>query len=140
MVKPELVKAGNFDSIRDLSAEAVRTMLSFELAHIGINCVDEEEAMKTAKLFCKLFHLSCKPGNSSIFAGNMVECMKQPSHGEKGHIGIKTNSVERAVFHLQSMGFEFNEETKKTDADGSIKAIYLAQSFSGFAIHLMKKQ
>lgn len=44
MVKKDLVAAGEFDKIRDLTKEAVQTMLGFELAHIGINCENEEQA------------------------------------------------------------------------------------------------
>ena len=42
MVKKDLVAAGEFDKIRDLTKEAVQTMLGFELAHIGINCDNED--------------------------------------------------------------------------------------------------
>ena len=69
MVKKDLVAAGEFDKIRDLTKEAVQTMLGFELAHIGINCDNETEAEKTADAFDGLFGFTKKVGNSSVFAG-----------------------------------------------------------------------
>jgi 2-dehydro-3-deoxyphosphogluconate aldolase/(4S)-4-hydroxy-2-oxoglutarate aldolase len=50
-----------------------------------------------------------------------------------------TNSIERAVTHLTSLGVRFDESTRKTDAKGVTKAIYLADEIAGFAIHLLQK-
>ena len=72
MVKKDLVAAGEFDKIRDLTKEAVQTMLGFELAHIGINCDSETEAEKTADAFDGLFGFTKKVGNSSVFAGTLL--------------------------------------------------------------------
>ena len=57
MVKGDLVAAGEFDKITELTKEAVMTMLGFELKHIGINCENEEEAEKTAGTFASLSDL-----------------------------------------------------------------------------------
>ena len=86
MVKGDLVKAGEFDKIRDLTREAVQTMLGFELKHVGINCKDETEADGVAEAFSKLLGFEKKPGNSSIFSGTAVEVMKAPGLGANGHI------------------------------------------------------
>jgi 2-dehydro-3-deoxyphosphogluconate aldolase/(4S)-4-hydroxy-2-oxoglutarate aldolase len=139
MVKSDLIEAGNFSAITELTREAVKNMLGFELAHIGINCENESQAAKTAQTICTLFGLDYKPGNSSIFAGSAVECMKTPYLGRNGHIAIMTNSIERAVTHLTSLGVRFDESTRKTDAKGVTKAIYLADEIAGFAIHLLQK-
>lgn len=48
------------------------------LAHIGINCADEESARQTAAALCGLLGLEYRPGEKSIFAGSIVECMKPP--------------------------------------------------------------
>ncbi len=139
MVKKDLIDGEKWDEITAICKDAVRTMLGFELRHVGINCGSAEEAEKVAGAFSALFNLEFKPGNSSVFAGTAVECMKTPYLGEKGHIGIGTNSVERAEWHLKRQGVEFNEESRKTDAKGRTKAIYLKESFGGFAVHLMQK-
>ncbi len=139
MVKPELIKAGDFAAVTRLVREAINTMLGFELAHVGINCENEALAEETAKTLCALFGFEYKPGNSSIFAGSAVECMKSPYLGKNGHIAIKTNSVDRAVANLTSRGIRFDESSRKTDAKGATKAIYLAGEFAGFALHLVQK-
>jgi len=140
MVKKEMINAGEFDKITALCKEAVKTMLDFSIAHVGINCADEAEAEKTAKMISALFGFEYKAGNSSNFAGKAVECMKAPYLGTHGHIAIGTNDADRAVYHLSNAGVEFDESTRKVDAKtGKTKAIYLKGEFSGFAIHLMAR-
>ena len=138
MVKKDLVAAGEFDKIRDLTKEAVQTMLGFELAHIGINCDNEAEAEKTADAFDGLFGFTKKVGNSSVFAGKAVEAMKSKGLGTKGHIAVATNSVVRAKNYLEMMGYKFNEESAKFKGD-KMTAIYLADEIGGFAVHLVQK-
>ena len=138
MVKKDLVAAGEFDKIRDLTKEAVQTMLGFELAHIGINCDSETEAEKTADAFDGLFGFTKKVGNSSVFAGTAVEAMKSKGLGAKGHIAVATNSVVRAKNYLEMMGYKFNEESAKFKGD-KMTAIYLADEIGGFAVHLVQK-
>lgn len=138
MVKKDLIDQERWDEITAICKDAVKTMLNLKLAHIGINCASEAEAEKTAKTFCTLFDLDYRPGNSSIFAGKAVECMKKPYLGRNGHIAIGTNSVDRAVYHLGRKGVEFDETTRKSDAKGRTTAIYLKDEICGFAVHLVK--
>ena len=139
MVKKDLIEGEQWDEITRICKEAVKTMLGFSLAHVGINCADEAQAEQTAKTLCALFDLEYKPGNSSIFAGSAVECNKAPGRGAKGHIAIGTNNVDRAVYHLGLRGVAFDESSRKTDAKGNTKAIYLKDELAGFAVHLVKK-
>lgn len=139
MVKSDLVAAGEFDKITELTREAVMTMLGFELRHVGINCESEEEALGTADVFAAMFGFKVKNGNSSVFAGTAIEAMKKPYLGTKGHIAIGTNSVERAVNYLEGvLGVEFDMETAKYKGD-KLNAIYLKEEFGGFAVHLVQK-
>ena len=138
MVKGDLVKAGEFDKIRDLTREAVQTMLGFELKHVGINCKDETEADGVAEAFSKLLGFEKKPGNSSIFSGTAVEVMKAPGLGANGHIAIGTNYLDRAVNYLESQGYEFDMSTAKYKND-KMTAVYLKGEIGGFAVHLVQK-
>ena len=138
MVKKELVTAGEFDKIRDLTREAVQTMLGFELAHVGINCSNEAEAEKTADAFDGLFGFAKKVGNSSVFAGTAIEAMKSAGRGANGHIAISTNSVARAKNYLELMGYKFDESTARFKGD-KMTAIYLSDEIGGFAVHLVQK-
>ena len=140
MVPADLINNGEFDKIEQLTREAVQTMLGFELAHVGVNATDEEEAAKTAERFSFVFGMDKKEGNSSIFSGTALEVMKSPYLGKNGHIAIKTNYIERAVNYLSSvLDVEFDETTAKKDAKGNLKAIYLKEEIGGFAIHLLQK-
>ena len=139
MCKNDMIKAQKWDEITAMCKEAVKTMLGFELAHVGINCENAEESERTAKTLCALFGLDYKAGNSSNFAGKAVECMKKPGRGKNGHIAIATNSVDRAVYHLGRQGVEFLEDSRVSDGKGGTKAIYLKDELSGFAIHLVQK-
>lgn len=140
MVPGDLINAGEWDKIEQLTREAVQTMLGFELAHIGINGTSEEEATKIANRFGFIFGMPVKVGNSSVFAGSAVEVYKTPYLGEHGHIAVRTNYIDRAVNYLSAvLGVEIAEDTAKRDAKGNLKAIYLKEEFGGFAVHLVQK-
>ena len=139
MVKKDLIEGEKWDEITRICQEAVKTMMGFTLAHVGINCANADEAAQTAKTLCALFGLEYKAGNSSDFAGFMVECNKAPGRGANGHIAIGTYNVDRAVYHLGLQGVRFDQASRKTDAKGNTKAIYLQDEVGGFAIHLVKR-
>ncbi len=140
MVPGDLINAGEWDKIEQLTREAVQTMLGFELAHIGVNAENEEEALKAANRFAFLFGMPAKVGSSSIFAGTALEVMKTPYLGKNGHIAIRTNYIERAINYMENvLGVEFNEESAKRDDKGVLKAIYLKEEIGGFAVHLVQK-
>ena len=139
MVKKDMINNREWEKITSICKESVKVLLGLSLAHVGINCENAAEAEKTAKTLCALFGFEYKAGNSSDFAGSAVECMKAPYLGKNGHIAIGTNSIDRAIYHLGLQGVEFDESTRKTDAKGNTKAIYLKGEFSGFAIHLMQR-
>ena len=139
MVKPELVENECWDEITAICKEAVKTMLGLQIMHVGINCADPDEAAATAKRFEALFGFAYKAGNSSDFAGTVVECMKKPGRGRNGHIAIGTNSVDRAMYHLGRQGVEFDESSISYNDKGQAKNVYLKEEVGGFAIHVMKK-
>ncbi len=139
MVDKKLVAAGNFAEIERLSREAVETILGFEVAHVGVNLESGDEASAAADRYAQIFGFARKDGNSSIFAGSGVELMKSKYLGTMGHIAIRTNSIERAMYHLQQRGAKFNPDSAKKDEKGNLKAIYLDEEFGGFAVHLVQK-
>ena len=114
-------------------------MLGLELGHIGMNSADEDEAAKTAEMIGNLLSMAVKPGNSSIFVGKKeFEIMKKPGRGTHGHIAIKTNNVDRAIYHLGLRGVKFDMDSKVVK-NGKTTAIYMADEIAGFAIHLVQK-
>ena len=138
MAKSDLIEAGEFDKIEEITRSAVRKMLGFELIHVGVNCDNAEEANDVAKKFSALFGWPVKEGNSSDFAGKYIEAMKAPGKGTKGHIAVGTNSVARAMAYLEAQGFKFDESTLKLK-NGKPNVVYLADEIGGFAIHLIQK-
>jgi len=138
MVKTELISLGNFAEITRLTKEAVSTMLGFEFAHLGINEETKDKALNSANLLSHLFYFSVKEGTSSIFAGPGFEVVKNRFLGKHGHIAIATNHIYRAITYLKMKGVSVLPETAK-EKEGKLKAIYLDQEVSGFAIHLLQK-
>lgn len=140
MVPGDLINGGEWDKIEQLTREAVQTMLGFELAHVGVNAENAEEAQKAANRFAFIFGMPAKAGNSSIFAGKALEVMKTPYLGKNGHIAIATNYIVRAVNYLENvLGVEFDPATEKRDDKGNLKAVYLKEEIGGFAVHLVQK-
>jgi 2-dehydro-3-deoxyphosphogluconate aldolase/(4S)-4-hydroxy-2-oxoglutarate aldolase len=138
MVKPELISSGNFAEITRLTKEAVSTMLGFEFAHLGINEENKDKAFNSANLLSHLFYFSVKEGATSVFADPDFEITKNQYLGKHGHIAIATNDIYRTINYLKMKGVSVLPETAK-EKDGKLKAIYLDQEVSGFAIHLLQK-
>ncbi len=137
MVKPEMIAAGDFDGITKLVREAVDTMLGFKVVHIGINpCNDTAE--NAANTLSNYFSFPSRVTSKSIFATDALELMNGKGPGTHGHIAIKTNNVDRAVYHLERRGVKFDHSTATYDDKGAMKFIYLADEIDGFAYHLVK--
>lgn len=138
MAPSAALESGDFEKIEALCQKCVEISLGFSLAHVGINADAEEEALQTAQALSRLFLFPVINKGRSVFAGTAVECMKQNGRGTKGHIGIRTHSVDRAVAYLKAKGIEFAMETAGYDANGSLKYVYLKDEIAGFALHLVK--
>ncbi|MBR7177509.1 MAG: keto-hydroxyglutarate-aldolase/keto-deoxy-phosphogluconate aldolase, partial [Clostridia bacterium] len=140
IVPDKLVKEEKWEEITALCKTAVNKMLNFQLVHVGVNCDDEQQAIATAKQFETLFGWGTKVGNSSVFAGTQVECMKGNGRGTHGHIAVSTGNVKRAVWQLSNQGIAFDESSFKYDASGRMTVAYLRDEVLGFAIHLVEKK
>lgn len=140
MVKDELIKEKKWDEITALTRNAVKTMLGLEFVHMGINNESKEEAEKAAKLFNLLFGMPLRETSKSTFAGEQLELMHGKGPGAHGHIGIRTNFVDRAMAYFTRMGFEFDESSITYDAKtGKPKFVYFKDEIAGFAVHLVQK-
>lgn len=136
MVKKDLIDAGNWAEIKRLTEEAVRSMLGLEFVHMGINCENEEEALKAAELLKLMFGFDYANGTSSVFTmGRSVELCKSPKPGRFGHIAIATNSIERAAAFFKAKGYELLDES--TISKGMV---YFKDEFMGFGVHLVQKK
>jgi 2-dehydro-3-deoxyphosphogluconate aldolase/(4S)-4-hydroxy-2-oxoglutarate aldolase len=139
MVKPELISAGKFAEITGLTREAVRVLLGFGLAHVGINRENSEQAAESAELFSRLFNFQVAEGEGAFFLGEKeIEIMKGRGRGEKGHLAIATNDVGRALFYLDRQGVRPIAGTQ-LQQDGKTIHVYLDRQIAGFALHLRQK-
>jgi 2-dehydro-3-deoxyphosphogluconate aldolase/(4S)-4-hydroxy-2-oxoglutarate aldolase len=138
MVKKDLIEGERWDEITAICKEAVRTMLGVRLAHVGVNCGDAEEAKRLAGMIGAMLGLAPRETSKSWFAGDAIEYMSGVGPGTKGHIGFKTNSVERAMYHLGRQGVEFDPESIQYNDKGAAKFVYIKGEFGGFAIHLVQ--
>lgn len=132
------ISAGNFEKITALCAEARRSVLGFEVAHIGINCDDAEASMALCGELNKAFDFATKAGSSSNFSTSAIEVMKSQYLGEKGHIAVRTNAIGAAIAELEGRGFTVDRSTAKYKGEKMV-AVYLKDSFGGFAVHLLQK-
>lgn len=112
--------------------------LNFQIKHVGVNSEDEKSAILFADFFKKYFNMSGSIGKDSIFIESTIEIMKNPGFGEHGHIAIGTDDIHKAKSHLESLGVEFMEDSKKYNKNGEMILIYLKQEINGFAIHLLQ--
>lgn len=132
------VAAGDYDIIRNTAEMSVNKVLGFEVEHVGINTANSDASAALVQEFNSIFGFAVKNGNSSNFAGKSIEVMKYEYLGRNGHIAIRTNNIERALYHLKNRGYESDETTSK-QKNGQIIAIYLKHELGGFAIHLVQK-
>lgn len=135
MTEPTLVDAEKYDEIETICRSAVNKILSFRLKHIGVNS-NEASAYGISEFFLQTFGFEIREGSSSILAGNQIEITKKLFPGTYGHIAVGTNSIDRAIYHLERRGVQFNYEMVRKDNRGKTTAIYLQNEIGGFAIHL----
>ncbi len=132
------IAAGNYAKITKLAQDSMARVMGFELAHVGINTQNEAEAEATAKQFSEAFGFEYKPGGSSNFAGAGIEVNKSMGIGAMGHIAIKTNNIERAIYYLEKKGFAVDMSTAK-EKNKKMIAVYLKNELGAFGIHLLQK-
>ena len=140
IVPANLLAAEDWAGITKLCRTAVDKMLGFTMVHVGLNCANPEEAEAIADEFDEAFGFEKKVGNSSVFASTYMEMMKKPFHGTHGHIAVATNSVSRALYHLEKRGYKVKEGSQKYNAEGVMNVAYLDHEFGGFAVHLVLKK
>jgi 2-dehydro-3-deoxyphosphogluconate aldolase / (4S)-4-hydroxy-2-oxoglutarate aldolase len=137
MVKSDMIAAGKFEDIKNLSAKAVSTMLGLHIAHVGINSGTPEEAARLATMLGGLLNLPPRETSAAVFAGPQVEFRKNPSPGAHGHLAIGTHFIERAIAYFERAGVKTLPDTV-IEKNGKPHAVYLNLDIAGFAIHLIQ--
>jgi len=132
------IASRDYGKITATVKQAIAILLGFELAHIGVNTINEKAASETVSVFDRAFGLGIKEGSSSDFAGSIIEAVKGNGLGSNGHIAIRTNNITRAVYYLGKRGFSVDMSSVK-QKNGRTIAVYLENEIGGFAIHLLQK-
>lgn len=111
--------------------------MEFFISHIGINPNTVSEAQELRSLLSGFGMSEPKETPLAWFAGNgVVEILKEPGRGTKGHLGIYTSDLSAAVKLLEQLGYHTDPASAKYAPDGSVRLIYLDREFNGFAVHL----
>ena len=139
MVKQELIREGSFKEIENITREAVETMLSFELLHIGVNTTSDEEANYIARELEKSFGFKRKENSKSIFLSNCINIMKSSDFGKNGYLAIGSNNLNRAIYHLVNNGYMVDENSRCFNKNGKLISIYMRNEIAGYAIKLIQK-
>ena len=137
MVKSDLIAAGKFDEIKNLSVKAVATMLGLHVAHVGINSGSAEEAGRLAGLIGGVLKVAPRETSAAFFAGTQVEFRKALSPGVHGHLAIGTHFIERAIAYFERSGLRILPETM-LEKNGKPHAVYVDMDIAGFAVHLIQ--
>ena len=126
----------NFDEIEVRAKKAVKRMLGFQLDHIAVNLPKDDLAKEAAADFAELFDEEVTEDEQSFKAGEMFQAMKPSLRGLMGHMGVRTNSLERAEYYLSNRGVEFGLENHDSIEEDSI---YLNLEIAGTAIQVLQK-
>jgi 2-dehydro-3-deoxyphosphogluconate aldolase/(4S)-4-hydroxy-2-oxoglutarate aldolase len=138
MVKTEMIANKQFGEITAITEDAVKTILGFELRHVGINMNTSDESLRVAKELSALLGTPVKEGNTSYFVGTQFEVMNTKYLGAHGHLAIGTNFIHRAVAHLERKGYRILHESA-SEKNGKLATVYLVQEIGGFAVHLLQR-
>lgn len=138
LVDRAAVNSGSCEIVTETVRSAISQLLGFEMVHVGLNLPDEAAAVQVSSQFQRAFGWAPAAGSSSIFSSRQIEVLKSPGRGRMGHLAVRTNSVDRAMFYLAKRGYEADQSSIRRQA-GRATFAYLKDEIGGFAIHLLQK-
>lgn len=110
--------------------------LGIRILHVGINASGSEDAERLAGEFQSKLGFVPKDAGLSIFTSGVIEIMKEDGPGEKGHIALGCNNLEKAIEFVGQLGVHVDEPlTRKYDPTGALRVAYLDTQIGGFAFH-----
>lgn len=138
MLNADNIANKDWAAVEKASVEAIESLLGYELIHLGINSESSEEAERTAKMLCHLFHFQYYKKPKSHFAGKGFEVLNGQGIGKHGHIGIYTPYPERAIYQLAKKGIGVLEHTvTRNKKSHKVNFAFLDLELAGFGIHLI---
>ena len=125
----------NFDEIELRAKAAVKKMLGFHIDHVAVNLPKDDLAKDAARDFAEAFDLEVTEDLQSFKAGDVFQAMKPSLRGLMGHVGIRTNSLERAEYYLNNRGIDIGLENHDATEENSL---YLNLEIAGTAIQILE--
>ncbi|MCR5084601.1 MAG: bifunctional 4-hydroxy-2-oxoglutarate aldolase/2-dehydro-3-deoxy-phosphogluconate aldolase [Succinivibrionaceae bacterium] len=134
------VKAKDWKGVADTCRAINDKVLGFSVGHVGINAGTPEAAKQVGDCFASIFGGATKDTPIAFFAGEIAEVMKQPFHGEKGHICVDTRDLRRALAMFRRKGIEVVErEVCKDESGKPVVLHFLKDEIGGFAVHVRQR-
>lgn len=124
MVPGNLLKAGDFEQITELTRNAVRLMHGFAVDHVGVYAGNEAEVSKAAARLSALFGIS----------DSTVRLLENNGSDKRGYIAVSVNNLSRAAAYFERLGLTLTEK-----ALGSRTALWLNEELCGFELCIVEK-
>ena len=140
MTPSDMVRNKDWKGITATCRQAVHNLLGFEICHTGIHCKTQAEAEDVTDRLCALLDQEkiTVPG-AAYFVGTVVEVCYNTLPGEKGHIGIDTRDMDRAMAYYKRRGVEYADNGLFYDDQGRVRLAYFKELYNGFSVHLRRK-
>lgn len=139
MTPSDMVKNKDWAGITATCRQAVKNLLGFEICHTGIHCKSKEEAEDVTNRLCALLDQPKIVVPNAFFVGTLVEVCYMTLPGEKGHIGIDTRDIDRAMAYFKKRGVEFADDGLFYGDKGELRLAYFKELYNGFSVHLRRK-
>ncbi len=123
---------GDWAGIEEKARRAVAAMLNLRVNHVGINAESMEDSDRITSLVKLMMGDEVKDIGWMNIVGPGFEVLYGRKRGVHGHFAINTNSLERAMYHLEQRGFEFNEPLGPT-------AVFMKDTIGGFEVELVQR-
>lgn len=135
IVKEAQVLSKNYEAVSACARKSVLEIFQYVFEHVGINFSDVPSMEPTVFMLADMFNLKLGDTGSSTFVSESMELTKEKYRGEHGHIGFRTNDIERSLFYFEKAGFEFEPESIRL-YKGGLHVIYFKEHWGDFAWHL----
>ena len=141
MVKSSWLNEGDWEAVKNETAEAVKTMLGLEMGHFAIMAKDKEDLTASAGVLGEMLCLpaSINPDGRGAMVGGAFEVLNSKEEGLYPHAALLTNDPARAKAWFERRGYSFREETCQYDEKGALKVVYFDGEWCGIRMHLLKK-
>ncbi len=139
MVKTDLISAGKFDVVSELSRRAVGKMLDFRLCRPGNDDLVAGGAEKIVVELERIFHIPFGGRGSLAVAGTQAEFPEAQRAGLQGGIVVTTNFIERAVEYCARNGIGVKNGTS-TEKNRRLVSVHLDLEVDGCAVQLLQSE